>query len=117
MLSTKRTCYLMLFALLICCSMLFVSSAQAQSKIELQTCEDLKLAEKQYGASVVETATCIHPMKTFQPKGTLRNVNLVATFPAVPTGAGITFMVTKTNADGEYVQNVDYAVSPHHTTA
>ncbi len=117
MLSLKRTRYPVFFALLVCCLMLFVSSAQAQFKIELQTCEDLKLTEKQYGASVVETATCVHPIKTFQPKGTLRNVNLVATFPAVPTGAGITFMVTKTNADGEYVQNVDYSVSPHHTTA
>ena len=66
---------------------------------------------------MVETATCVNPTKIFQPKGTLRNVNLAATFPAVPTGAGITFMVTKTDANGEYVQNVDYAVSPHHTTA
>ena len=47
----------------------------------------------------------------------MRNVNLVATFPTVPTGAGITFMVTKNDADGEYVQNIDYAASPRHTTA
>lgn len=117
MLKHKQTRYLVLCALSVCCSMLFVSSAQAQGKIELQTCEDLKIAETQYGGSVVETATCVNPIKTFQPKGTLRNVNLVATFPAVPTGAGITFMVTKTDADGEYVQNIDYAASPRHTTA
>jgi hypothetical protein len=106
-----------LFALLLCCSILFVSPAQAQFKIELQTCEDLKIAEARYGASVVETATCIKPGKTFQPKGTLRNVNILATFPAVPTGAGVTFLVTKTDANGEQVQYVDYAVSPRHTTA
>lgn len=117
MLSPKQTHSLLLFALSICCSMLFVSPAQAQYKIELQACEDLKISETKYGASVVETATCINPTKTFQPKGTLRNVNLIATFPAVPTGAGITFMVTKTDANGEYVQNVDYAASSHHTTA
>jgi len=97
--------------------MLLVSPAQAQYKIELQTCEDLKITETKYGGSVVETATCINPIKTFQPKGTLRNVNLVATFPAVPTGAGITFMVTKMDANGEYVQNIDYAASARHTTA
>jgi hypothetical protein len=97
--------------------MSFVSSAQAQNKIELQTCEDLKITVKQYGASMVETAACLNPIKAFSPKGTLRNVNLLATFPAVPTGAGITFMVTKTDANGEYVQNVDYAATPHHTTA
>ncbi|HEV2915294.1 MAG TPA: hypothetical protein VGX92_18590 [Pyrinomonadaceae bacterium] len=113
----KQTRRLVLFALSVCCSMLFVAPARAQYKIDLQTCEDLKITETQYGASVVETATCINPIKTFQPKGTLRNVNIVATFPAVPTGAGVTFMVTKTDADGEYVQNVDYAVSPRHTTA
>jgi hypothetical protein len=117
MLSLKRTRWIVFFALSVCCSMLFVSPAQAQSKIELQTCEDLKITETKYGASVVETATCINPTKTFQPKGTLRNVNLVATFPAVPTGAGVTFLVTKTDANGEHVQYIDYAVSPHHTTA
>ena len=117
MLSPKQIRYPVLCALSVCCSILFVSAAQAQPKIELQTCEDLKITEAQYGGSVVETATCINPTKTFQPKGTLRNVNLVATFPAVPTGAGITFMVTKTDADGEYVQNIDYAASPRHTTA
>ncbi|HEV3469622.1 MAG TPA: hypothetical protein VG148_09900 [Pyrinomonadaceae bacterium] len=108
---------LVLLALSVCCSVLFASPAPAQYKIELQTCEDLKITETRYGGSVVETAACVNPTKTFQPKGTLRNVNLLATFPAVPTGAGITFMVTKDDAGGEYVQNVDYAASPHHTTA
>ncbi len=94
-----------------------VSSAHAQYKIEMQTCEDLKITKKQYGASIVETAACVNPTKSFKPKGTLRNVFVMATFPAVPTGAGITFMVTKNDADGEYVQNMDYYASPHHTTA
>ena len=49
--------------------------------------------------------------------GLLVFVLLLATFPAVPTGAGITFIVTKTDANGEQVQYVDYAASPHHTTA
>lgn len=113
----KQTGCLVVLALSFCSSMLFVSPIKAQSKIELQTCEDLKITETKYGISVVETATCVGPARTFQPKGTLRNVNLVSTFPAVPTGAGITFMVTKNDADGEYVQNIDYAVSPRHTTA
>jgi len=117
MASPERACRLVLFALSFCCVALFASAARAQNKIELQTCEDLKITETQYGISVVETAACVKPTKTFQPKGELRNVNILATFPAVPTGAGITFMVTKENADGEYVQNVDYAASPHHTTA
>jgi hypothetical protein len=94
-----------------------VSSAHAQYKIDLVTCEDIKIAEAHYGINTVETATCVNPTRTFKPKGTLRNVFVVSTFPAVPTGAGITFMVTKNNADGEYVQNIDYAVSPRHTTA
>ncbi len=89
----------------------------AQFKIELQTCEDLKITRKQYGGNVVETATCINPTKLFRPKGTLRNVFVLATFPAVPTGAGITFMITKDNADGEYVQNMDYSATAQHTTA
>lgn len=101
----------------ICCSMLFAASAQAQPKIELHTCEDLKITKKQYGAQVVETAACVNPAKTFKPKGTLRNVHILATFPAVPTGAGITFLVTETDADGEHVQYVDYTATPHHTTA
>jgi hypothetical protein len=106
-----------LLVLSFCCSMVFAHSAQAQAKIELQTCEDLKIAKKQYGALVVETAACVNPTKTFRPKGTLRNVHILATFPAVPTGAGITFLVTETDADGEHVQYVDYTATPHHTTA
>ena len=90
---------------------------RAQYKIELLTCEDLKITKKQYGANVVETAACVNPTKAFKPKGTLRNVFVMSSFPAVPTGAGITFMVTKDDADGEYVQNMDYYVSPQHTTA
>jgi hypothetical protein len=103
--------------LLLCCSLLLADSTRAQFKIEMQTCEDLKIAEAHYGINTVETATCVNPTKMFKPKGTLRNVNVLATFPAVPTGAGITFMVTKNDADGEYVQNIDYAASPRHTTA
>ena len=103
--------------LVVVCLAAFASAAQAQYKIELQTCEALKITKKQYGANVVETATCINPTKNFKPKGTLRNVFVLATFPAVPTGAGITFMITKNDADGEYVQNMDYSASPQHTTA
>jgi hypothetical protein len=102
---------------LLCCLMLFACSARAQSKIELQTCEDLKITRKQYGVLTVETAACVNPTKTLRPKGTLRNVHLLSTFPAVPTGAKITFLVTETDADGEDVQYVDYWASPHHTTA
>jgi hypothetical protein len=105
------------FTLSICAAMLFVAPARAQFKIEMQTCEDLKIAKAQYGTDVVETATCVNPAKSFKPKGTLRNVFVLATFPAVATGAGITFMVTKNDADGEYVENKDYAASPRHTTA
>jgi len=101
----------------VCCMMLLSTSARAQVKIDLQTCEDLKITQTRYGINVVETASCINPTKTFKPKGTLRNVFVLATFPAVPTGAGITFMVTKNDANGEYVQNMDYAASPQHTTA
>lgn len=107
MLSPEQNRYPLLLTLAIGCCLLFAASAQAQYKIELQTCEDLKITEKRYGAAVVETAACVNPIKTFQPKGTLRNVHVVATFPAVPTGAGITFMVTKDDAGGEYVQNID----------
>jgi hypothetical protein len=115
--SPLHTRYLALLLLSIGCSMGFARSTRAQSKIELQTCDDLKLAKKQYGVLVVETASCVAPTKTFRPKGTLRNVHVLATFPAVPTGARITFLVTKTDADGEDVQYVDYTASPYHTTA
>jgi hypothetical protein len=113
----KQTRRLVLFALSFGFAMLLCTTARAQFKIELQTCEDLKIMEKQYGAAIVETATCVNPNQTFSPKGTLRNVNILATFPAVPTGAGITFLITKENVDGEHVQYVDYTASPHHTTA
>ena len=94
-----------------------VLAATVQAQYKLETCEDIRITEKQYGINVVETATCVNPTQTFSPKGTLRNVHIVYSFPPVPTGAGVTFMVTKESADGEYVQNVDYAVSPNHTTA
>jgi len=98
-----------------CVSLVIASSARAQYKLEL--CEDLKITEAHYGINTIETATCVNPTKTFSPKGTLRNVHLVYSFPKVPTGAGVTFMITKDNADGEYVENKDYQVSPQHTTA
>jgi hypothetical protein len=97
--------------------MWFAYSAQAQSKIELQTCEDLKITKKQYGAAIVETAACVTPTKAFKPKGTLRNVHILSTFPAVPSGAGITFLVTENDANGAHVQYVDYTATPYHTTA
>ena len=99
-----------------CCILLFVASL-VQAQYKLETCEDLKVAQTQYGISVVETATCINPTKTFSPKGTVANVNVVYSFPKVPTGAGVTFKVTKNDANGEYVRDIDYAVSPNHTTA
>ena len=106
---TRRLC------LALCISLAFASVAHAQYKLE--TCEDLKITRQQSGISVVETATCVNPTKTFSPKGTLRNVHIVYSFPKVPTGAGVTFFVTKDNADGEHVQYIDYSVSPQHTTA
>lgn len=99
------------------CVALAVSAAHAQYPFPLQTCEELKITKKQYGINVVETASCVNPTKNFKPKGTLRNVFVMSTFPAVATGARITFMVTKDDADGEYVQNMDYWASPQHTTA
>jgi hypothetical protein len=96
-------------------SLLITVTANAQYKLE--TCEDLKITQSQFGISVVETAACVNPTKQFSPKGETRNVNILYTFPKVPTGAGVTFMVTKDNADGEYVNNIDYPVSPNHTSA
>jgi hypothetical protein len=116
-LSLVHARYPFLLLLLICCLVTFARPVAAQAKIELQTCEDLKIAKKQHGALIVETAACVNPTKTFRPKGTLRNVHILATFPAVPTGAGITFLVTENDADGEHVQYVDYTATPHHTTA
>jgi hypothetical protein len=102
--------------LLASCVLLFIASgARAQYKLEL--CEDLKISEAHYGINTVESATCVNPTKTFSPKGTLRNIHMVYSFPKVPTGAGVTFMISKDNADGEYVENKDYQVSPQHTTA
>src|SRR5256714_11991596 len=109
---TRLLCSLVLAA---CVSLLISSSAHAQYKLE--TCENLKIAEAHFGINTVETATCVNPTRTFSPKGTLRNVNVVYSFPRVPTGAGVTFIVTKNDANGEYVRDVDYSVSPNHTTA
>jgi len=103
------------FCLALLGSLIFASAAQGQYKLE--TCEDLKITEKRYGVNVIETAACVNSTKALSPKGTLRNVNILYSFPPVPTGAGVTFMVTKDNADGEYVQNIDYSVTPTHTTA
>jgi hypothetical protein len=108
-----RLSYSLVLAASVC--LLISSSARAQYKLE--TCEDLKITEAHFGINTVETAACVNPTKTFSPKGTLRNVSIVYSFPKVPTGAGVTFMITKVNADGEYVENKDYVVSPQHTTA
>lgn len=99
------------------CTLLFAYSAQAQPRIELKTCEDLKITKKQYSWLPVETAACVNPTKNFRPKGTLHNVHVLATFPAVPTGAKITFLINENDADGEDVRYVDYWASEHHTTA
>jgi hypothetical protein len=113
-----RTTNSFLLFILTCLCFLGVSGvARAQFKLELQTCEDLKISKAQYGVNVVETATCVNPTKAFKPKGTLRNVFVLATFTPVATGARITFMITKDDANGEYVQNMDYYASPQHTTA
>src|SRR5256886_3417871 len=104
-------------AAVLAASVLFLISATARAQYKLEIREDLKSTEAHYGINTVETATCVNPTKTFSPKGTLRNVNIVYSFPKVPTGAGVTFMITKDNADGEYVENKDYMVSPQHTTA
>ena len=110
--SMRQVC----FALALCLGSFFATTT-VNAQYKLETCEDLKIAQTQYGISVVETASCVNPTSTFSPKGTLRNVNILYSFPKVPTGAGVTFMVTKNDANGEYVQNVDYSVSPNHTTA
>ena len=113
----RTTRSFLLFILACLCCLGFPGLAGAQFKLELQTCEDLKIAKKQYGINVVEIAACVNPTKTFKPKGTLRNVFVLATFTPVATGARITFMITKDDANGEYVQNMDYYASPQHTTA
>lgn len=104
-------------AAVLAASVLFLITATARAQYKLETCEDLKITEAHFGINTVETATCVNPTKQFSPKGEMRNVNLLYTFPQVPTGAGVTFMITKNNADGEYVENKDYAVSPQHTSA
>ena len=103
------------FCLVFFISLVFASVGHAQYKLE--TCEDLNITKQQSGVNFVETAACVNPTKTFSPKGTLRNVHILYSFPKVPTGAGVTFLVTKDNADGEHVQYIDYSVSPNHTTA
>ena len=103
--------------LLIFSSVLLFVASTAHAQYKLEICEDLKITEAHYGINTVETATCVNPTKTFSPKGTLRNVNAVYSFPKVPTGAGVTFIVTKNDANGEYVRDIDYSVSPNHTTA
>src|SRR5437588_3755738 len=108
-----RRCFLCILSGLIALSI----AATARAQYKLETCEDLKITEAHFGINTVETATCVNPAKSFSPKGTLRNVNLVYTFPPVPTGAGITFLIRKNEVDGEYVQDIDYMVSPRHTTA
>lgn len=70
-----------LLAVAVGASLLIVSSARAQYKLE--TCEDLKITEAHFGINTVETAACVNPTKTFSPKGTLRNVNIVYSFPKV----------------------------------
>ena len=112
---TNRGFLLFILAWLFCLGVPHL--ARAQFKLELQTCEDLKITKAQDGVNVVETAACVNPTKTFRPKGTLRNVFVLATFTPVATGARITFMITKNDANGEYVQNMDYYASPQHTTA
>src|SRR2546423_2392365 len=105
------------YSLLLSASVLLFVASTVHTQYKLEICEDLKITEAHYGINTVETATCVNPTKAFSPKGTLRNVNVLYTFPKVPTGAGVTFMITKENAEGEYVQNTDYSVSPQHTTA
>jgi hypothetical protein len=68
------------------------AASHVTPQYKLETCEDLKITQTQYGINVVETATCLNPTTTFSPKGTLRNVNILYSFPKVPTGAGVTFM-------------------------
>src|SRR5256714_3843569 len=105
------------YSLLLSASVLLFVASTVHTQYKLELCEDLKITEAHYGINTVETATCVNPTRTFSPKGTLRNVHVVYSFPKVPTGAGVTFMITKNDADGEYVENKDYQVSPQHTTA
>ena len=101
---------------LLCLASGFLFPAHAQ-KIEFQLCEEINIDKTQIGAQIIETATCTKPSDSFTPKGTLRNIFMVATFPPVPTGAALSFKITKDNADGEYVHTVYYTVTGHHKTA
>src|ERR1041385_8892401 len=92
------------YSLLLSSSVLLFVASTVHAQYKLETCEDLKITEAHYGINSVETATCVNPTKAFSPKGTLRNVHIVYSFPKVPTGAAATFMITKTDADGEYVE-------------
>lgn len=93
------------------------SAATGQSKVALATCEDIQLTKTHVGLNTVETANCLNPTTTFKPKDTLQNVFIVSTFPAMLNGAAITFVVTTSDAEGEYVNRQNYQASPHHTTA
>ena len=110
--SRKRSFVICLF-----CFVAFASSVQAQYKIDFQLCEEIKVEKTQISIQVIETATCTKPSNTFTPKGTLRNVFMVATFPPVPTGAALAFKITKNDANGDYVHTLYYTVTPHHKTA
>src|SRR5205823_14742999 len=92
------------YSLLLSSSVLLFVASAAHAQYKLEICEDLKITEAHYGINTVETAICVNPTKTFSPKGTVANVNIVYSFPKVPTGARVTFMITKNDANGEYVQ-------------
>jgi hypothetical protein len=106
-----------LFTAVLSAAVVFLITTTSRAQYKLELCEDLKITQAHYGINTVETATCVNPTRTFSPKGTLRNVHILYSFPKVPTGAAVTFMITKNDADGEYVENKDYQVSPQHTTA
>ena len=106
-----------LIILCLLCLTSFALPAQGQYKIELLLCEEIKIDKTQIGGSVIETATCLKPTNAFTPKGTLRNVFMVAKFPPVPTGAALAFKVTRNDANGEFVHMLYYTVTPYHKTA
>jgi len=94
-----------------------LAAAAQQFKLEMTTCEDLKVTEAVISSMRVETASCLNQTKAFKPKGELRNVHVLATFTSVATGAAVTFVVTKNDANGEAVRDVDYWATPRNTTA
>ncbi len=108
---------LFLVAMMLCLTSGTWCAVAAQSTIEFQLCEEIKVVKNQIGAQMIETATCSKPANSFTPKGTLRNIFMVATFPPVPTGASLAFKITKDDANGEYVHTVYYTVTAHHKTA